>query len=131
MEKLRNWGVLIDRQLTWDRQDTEKKDHANRLLADQQRDVKLDKIYGHVDRMYGHIEEDKLKELANWFCPYNFMEKESASSKRTFQSSTWFLESLEFKAWVAGRDWILWCSGEAGVGKVRLPVFQLPYKSTL
>lgn len=66
-----------------------------------------------------------LAELTKWLCPYSFMMKKSEEGNDTFPSSKWLLESPEFRAWLLGRPWILWCYGGAGVGKVRLSASHL------
>ncbi|PVH69802.1 hypothetical protein DL98DRAFT_379827, partial [Cadophora sp. DSE1049] len=59
--------------------------------------------------------------IVDWLSPLNFFAVQNDTLRRR-QDGTgeWLFETPEFKAWLAGTDRILWCSGLPGAGKTIL-----------
>ena len=70
------------------------------------------------DQQARNREDDKQK-ILEWLSPLQSLERQDTIRKDTFPADEWLLNSYEFKAWLKGPSWYLWCYGEPGAGKVR------------
>ncbi|KAI4130812.1 MAG: hypothetical protein LQ347_003244 [Umbilicaria vellea] len=57
-------------------------------------------------------------EIIKWLSPLEFLKKQKETSDQIFPTGAWLLESVEFTAWLQGREWPLHCYGAPGAGKV-------------
>ncbi|OBT97547.1 hypothetical protein VE01_04507 [Pseudogymnoascus verrucosus] len=67
-----------------------------------------------------HDDQESIA-IVNWLSPLNFfVAQNDILRRRQIGTGEWLFETLEFEAWLAGRDRILWCSGQPGAGKTVL-----------
>ena len=56
--------------------------------------------------------DSPTSDIASWLSPFNFEAKQNdVFYRRQADTGRWFLESAQFRAWVAGSERPLWCSG--------------------
>ncbi|KAF2141322.1 uncharacterized protein K452DRAFT_38103 [Aplosporella prunicola CBS 121167] len=70
----------------------------------------------------------EAQNIINWLSEVNFLATQAAVlARRTEGTGQWFLESNEFRQWVAGDNKVLWCPGDPGVGKTILAATSVDY----
>jgi len=66
-------------------------------------------------------DEGQRQQIADWLSPINSDEQQKAFfSKCTPGTGKWFIEGEMFVRWRSGNSKVLWCPGDAGVGKTVL-----------
>ncbi|KFZ04968.1 hypothetical protein V501_08817 [Pseudogymnoascus sp. VKM F-4519 (FW-2642)] len=59
-----------------------------------------------------HDDQESIA-IVNWLSPLNFfVAQNDILRRRQIGTGEWLFETPEFEAWLAGRDRILWCSGQ-------------------
>lgn len=98
-----------------------------RTVREEQQHLAAESLQEVKDGRQEHQEwrqSDEQDKILEWLSPLEFTEKQrDISSKRHPGTGRWLLQSSEFETWSrrGGRsDNILWCPGEAGVGKTVL-----------
>ncbi len=66
------------------------------------------------------VREKEREKIMAWLSPLEFYKRQDAVFKDSFPTSQWLFDSPEFRAWILGRPWTLWCYGDPGAGKVCL-----------
>ena len=85
------------------------------------RDFNIIKIDSKVDSIVktqkNEVWQRQRKGLTKWLSPLEPHSRQQEIVKDTFPSHCWLLKSSEYRTWVQGRPWYLWCYGESGSGK--------------
>lgn len=68
------------------------------------------------------VREKEREKIMAWLSPLEFYKRQDAVFKDSFPTGQWLFDSPEFRAWVLGRPWTLWCYGDPGAGKVCLSI---------
>ncbi|KAI9810139.1 MAG: hypothetical protein M1827_006665 [Pycnora praestabilis] len=64
--------------------------------------------------------ERERREILAWLSPLESFKRQDAVFTDSFPTGQWLFDSQEFKVWVRGRPWTLWCYGDPGAGKTVL-----------
>lgn len=64
------------------------------------------------------LREKERREIMEWLSPLMYLKRQDAVYRDSFPAEQRLVHSPEFKAWVTGRPWTLWCHGNPGAGKV-------------
>jgi len=66
------------------------------------------------------VREKEREKIMAWLSPLEFYKRHDTVIKDSFPTGQWLFDSPEFRAWILGRPWTLWCYGDPGAGKVCL-----------
>ncbi len=66
------------------------------------------------------VREKEREKIMAWLSPLEFYKRHDTVIKDSFPIGQWLFDSPEFRAWILGRPWTLWCYGDPGAGKVCL-----------
>lgn len=78
-------------------------------------------IHDFVAFIHSHHNDNQSRAIIDWLSPINsFVTQNDTLRRRQDGTGEWIFEVSEFKAWLAGTDRILWCSGMPGAGKTIL-----------
>ena len=74
--------------------------------------------------------EKDRRDIMKWLSPLESLKRQDEVYRDSFPAEQALIHSSEFKAWVTGRPWTLWCHGNPGAGKVShlMPLLSLMAK---